>query len=114
MHHFRKTVRGLGSALGVFVVSSAFVLTAPVAPAEAGTVGSGPISTSGLCLTTAGGSAANGAGVQLAGCTSTSAQSWSLASDGTIRLSDKCLDVANGAVATGSAIDLYDCNGTAA
>jgi beta-glucanase (GH16 family) len=68
----------------------------------------------GKCVDVAGSSSANGTAVQLYDCNGTSAQAWTVGSDGTIRALGKCLDVAAAGTADGTKVQLYDCNGTAA
>jgi beta-glucanase (GH16 family) len=82
--------------------------TAP--PAAAGTI----TGIGGKCVDVPSGSTANGTAIQLYDCNGTTAQKWTVGSDGTIRALGKCLDVASGGTADGSAVQLYDCNGTAA
>ncbi|WP_329125600.1 ricin-type beta-trefoil lectin domain protein [Streptomyces sp. NBC_01465] len=79
-------------------------------PATAGTI----TGIGGKCVDVAAGSTANGTAVQLYDCNGTTAQKWTVGSDGTIRALGKCLDVASGGTADGSLVQLYDCNGTAA
>jgi beta-glucanase (GH16 family) len=66
----------------------------------------------GKCVDVAGASSANGAPVQLYDCNGTTAQSWTVGTDGTIRALGKCLDVTAAGTADGSKVQLYDCNGT--
>lgn len=68
----------------------------------------------GKCLDVAGAGTANGTAVDLYDCNGTSAQQWSVGSDGTIRALGKCLDVAAASTADGAKVQLYDCNGTGA
>ncbi|MEZ3180690.1 ricin-type beta-trefoil lectin domain protein [Streptomyces pimonensis] len=56
----------------------------------------------------------HGTAVQLYDCNGTSAQNWTVGSDGTIRALGKCLDVASGGTADGTPVQLWGCNGTAA
>jgi glucosylceramidase len=85
-----------------------------------GTQGSGTTKTGaisgygGKCVDVAGASTANGAAIQLYTCNGTSAQQWTVGSDGTLRASGKCMDVSGAGTANGTQIQLYDCNGTAA
>ncbi|MEV0090927.1 family 16 glycosylhydrolase [Streptomyces sp. NPDC050738] len=92
------------------VVDQVQVSTSSTPPASAGTI----TGIGGKCVDVAAGSAANGTAVQLYDCNGTTAQKWSVGSDGTIRALGKCLDVASGGTADGSLVQLYDCNGTAA
>jgi predicted alpha-1,2-mannosidase len=69
---------------------------------------------SGLCLDDSQSSTTNGNKVDIWGCDSTDAQSWTIAQDGTIRVLGKCLDAYHSGTTNGTAIDLYQCNGTGA
>jgi len=88
--------------------------------AGAGDAGAGPSRTGqitgygGKCVDVAGASAANGTAVQLYTCNGTTAQSWTVGTDGTVRALGKCLDVTGASSANGTKVQLYDCNGTAA
>ncbi|WP_046729236.1 ricin-type beta-trefoil lectin domain protein [Streptomyces humi] len=66
------------------------------------------------CLDVAGGSAANGTAVQLYDCNGSTAQQWTVQSDGSVRALGKCLDVTSASTADGAKVQLYDCNGTGA
>ncbi|MRT44833.1 hypothetical protein FGX00_03125, partial [Xylella fastidiosa subsp. multiplex] len=55
-----------------------------------------------------------GTAVQLYDCNGSSAQQWTVQSDGSIRSLGKCLDVTSASVADGAKVQLYDCNGTGA
>ncbi|GIE85403.1 ricin-type beta-trefoil lectin domain protein [Actinoplanes regularis] len=68
----------------------------------------------GKCVDVPGASSANGTQVQLYTCNGTSAQTWTVGSDGTIRALGKCLDVNAASSANGTKVQIYDCNGTAA
>ncbi|MFG2938968.1 ricin-type beta-trefoil lectin domain protein [Streptomyces sp. NPDC048282] len=68
----------------------------------------------GKCLDVAGGSSTNGTAVQLYDCNGSTAQQWTVQSDGTVRALGKCLDVTSGSTADGAKVQLYDCNGTGA
>ncbi|MFI8166150.1 ricin-type beta-trefoil lectin domain protein [Streptomyces sp. NPDC085931] len=68
----------------------------------------------GKCLDVAGGSSADGTAVQLYTCNGSSAQRWTVGSDGTVRALGKCLDVSGASTADGSRVQLYTCNGTSA
>ncbi|GAA4487297.1 hypothetical protein GCM10023191_014970 [Actinoallomurus oryzae] len=68
----------------------------------------------GKCVDVAGASSANGTAVQLYDCNGTSAQQWTVGSDGTLRALGKCMDVTAAGTANGTQIQLYDCNGTGA
>ncbi|MFE2262346.1 lectin [Streptomyces griseosporeus] len=68
----------------------------------------------GKCVDVAGANTANGTPVQLYDCNGTSAQQWTVASDGTLRALGKCLDVTGGGTGDGTKVQLYDCNGSGA
>ncbi|GAB2587599.1 hypothetical protein Aab01nite_49920 [Paractinoplanes abujensis] len=68
----------------------------------------------GKCVDIAAASSANGTAVQLYDCNGTTAQNWTVGTDGTIRGLGKCLDVAAAGTANGSLVQIYDCNGTGA
>jgi glucosylceramidase len=75
----------------------------------------GPITgLAGKCVDVAGGSTANGTAVDLFGCNSSAAQTWTKPADGTLRALGKCLDVSGGSTADGALVQLYDCNGSGA
>ncbi|GHH81210.1 glucosylceramidase [Kitasatospora indigofera] len=76
---------------------------------------SGPVTgLAGKCLDVAAAGTANGTAVQLYDCNGTTAQTWTLGTDGTVRALGKCLDVTGGATADGSKVQLWDCNGSGA
>ncbi|MEV6932312.1 ricin-type beta-trefoil lectin domain protein [Dactylosporangium sp. NPDC051485] len=66
------------------------------------------------CVDVAGASSANGTKIQLYTCNGSTAQQWTVGTDGTLRALGKCLDVAAASSANGTKVQLYDCNGTAA
>jgi glucosylceramidase len=68
----------------------------------------------GKCVDVAGDSSANGTAIDLYTCNGTSAQSWTVSSDGTLRALGKCLDLTSAGTANGTQAQLYDCNGTGA
>ncbi|MCW2861791.1 MAG: Chitinase [Actinoallomurus sp.] len=68
----------------------------------------------GKCVDVAGANSAIGTQVQLYTCNGTSAQQWTVGTDGTIRALGKCLDVAGANSANGTKVQIYDCNGTTA
>src|SRR3954447_2811735 len=109
MTRVRKT---LYAGLAVAVPGAALIYG--LLPASAATAG--PITgLGGKCVDVAGGSAANGAAIQLYDCNGSAAQRWTAGnSDGTIRALGKCLDVAAAATTNGAKIQLYDCNATGA
>ncbi|WP_433887547.1 glycosyl hydrolase [Streptomyces sp. CA-111067] len=68
----------------------------------------------GKCVDVAGGSSTNGTAVQLYDCNNSTAQTWTVGTDGTIRALGKCLDVTGQGTANGTKIQLWDCNGSGA
>ncbi|SEG10128.1 Ricin-type beta-trefoil lectin domain-containing protein [Actinacidiphila yanglinensis] len=66
----------------------------------------------GKCVDVAGASSTNGAAVQLNDCNGTTAQQWTVGSDGTLKALGKCMDVSSAGTANGTKVQLYDCNGT--
>jgi glucosylceramidase len=68
----------------------------------------------GKCVDVNAASTANGTQIQLYTCNSTTAQQWTVGTDGTIRSLGKCMDVSAAGTANGTKVQLYDCNGTAA
>jgi glucosylceramidase len=79
-----------------------------------GTGKTGPITgLGGKCVDVAGASSANGTAVQLYDCNGSSAQQWTVGTDGTIRALGKCLDVTGQSTADGAQLQLWDCGGTA-
>ncbi|WP_329613030.1 RICIN domain-containing protein [Streptomyces brevispora] len=102
------------SALGV-AAAAALLAGLTGSPAQGAATATGQITgLAGKCVDVAGASSANGTPVQLYDCNGSSAQQWSLGSDGTVKALGKCLDVASGGTANGSVVQLYDCNGSAA
>ena len=69
----------------------------------------GPVVSSGLCLTDRSSVTTDGNPVQLSACNGAAAQEWTIAPDGTIRALGKCLDVSGGTL-----IDLSTCAATSA
>jgi endoglucanase len=72
----------------------------------------GPLVLRGLCITATG--KADRSPVDLETCRGTTAQEWTINSDGSIAVTEsgKCLSVIGGATANGSLADSYDCNGS--
>jgi glucosylceramidase len=67
-----------------------------------------------LCVDVRSASTANGTPIQIYTCNGTSAQVWTVESNGTLQALGKCMDVTGGSSSNGALIDLYDCNGTGA
>jgi GH18 family chitinase len=75
----------------------------------------GPIKgIAGKCVDVASANSANGTAIQLWTCNSSSAQTWTVGTDGTIRALGKCMDISAAGTANGTVVQLYDCNGTGA
>jgi glucosylceramidase len=68
----------------------------------------------GKCIDVTGASSANGTAVQLFTCNGSTAQQWTVGTDGTVKALGKCLDVAGANSANGTKVQIYDCNGTTA
>jgi chitinase len=68
----------------------------------------------GKCVDVAAASSANGTAVQLYDCNGSTAQQWTVGSDGTIKALGKCMDLTSAGTANGTQVQLYDCNGTGA
>jgi hypothetical protein len=75
----------------------------------------GPIKgIAGKCVDVASANSANGTAIQLWTCNSSSAQTWTVGTDGTVRALGKCMDISAAGTANGTVVQLYDCNGTGA
>jgi chitinase len=68
----------------------------------------------GLCLDDRSASTADFNPIQVYTCNGTSAQNWTVNSNGTLTVLGDCLDVAGAGTANGTLVDLYPCNGTGA
>jgi glucosylceramidase len=68
----------------------------------------------GKCVDIAGANTTNGTQLQLFTCNGSSAQSWTVATNGTLQALGKCMDVSGGATANGTKVQLWDCNGSGA
>jgi chitinase len=68
----------------------------------------------GLCLDDRSSSTVDLNPVQVYVCNGSSAQQWTVGSNGTEQALGKCLDVDASGTANGTKVDLYDCNGTGA
>jgi lysophospholipase L1-like esterase len=91
---------------GIQAADAAGWIKAPVA--TGGPVQSG---IAGKCLDDNAGSSANGTAVQLWSCNGTTAQWWTLHTDGTLRVNGKCLDANAAGTVNGTKLQLWDCNG---
>ncbi|MFI7272913.1 ricin-type beta-trefoil lectin domain protein [Streptomyces sp. NPDC049879] len=67
----------------------------------------------GKCMDVNAASSANGTRVQLWSCNTSTAQWWTLRSDGTLRAVGKCLDANAHGTANGTQLQLWDCTGGA-
>ncbi len=105
-------MRRLLLATGLVLTAAAAVSLGPsVAQAVDPT---GPITgIAGKCVDVAGANSADGTAVQLYDCNGTSAQQWTVGSDGTLRALGKCLDVTDRGTANGSTVQLWSCTGGA-
>ncbi|MEV6738862.1 lectin [Streptomyces sp. NPDC051104] len=88
---------------------SSALLTASPAQAATGAI----TGLAGKCLDVAGANSADGTPVQLYDCNGTSAQQWTVGTDGTIRALGKCLDVTGNSTADGAKVQLWSCTGGA-
>jgi len=86
--------------------------TPPTTPPSTG--GSKITGVGGKCIDVASASSADGTAVQLYTCNGTTAQQWTVGTDGTIKALGKCMDVTGASTASGAKIQLYTCNGSAA
>lgn len=68
----------------------------------------------GKCVDVAGANTTNGTQIQLFTCNGTTAQSWTVGTDGTLQSLGKCMDVSAAGTANGTKVQLWDCNGTVA
>jgi chitinase len=68
----------------------------------------------GLCLDDRSASTANFNPIQVYTCNGTSAQNWTVNSNGSLTVLGNCLDVSGAGTANGTLVDLYPCNGTGA
>jgi hypothetical protein len=106
-----RLMRRLATFLAAALAAGA-LSTFVIAPAS-GADPTGPITgIGGKCIDIAGANSANGTAVQLYDCNGTSAQQWTVGSDGTLRALGKCMDITAAGTADGTQIQLYDCNGT--
>ncbi len=65
----------------------------------------------GKCVDVANGNPADGTQVRLWSCNGTSAQAWTVASNGTLQALGKCLDIIGNGTAPGTQVEIWDCNG---
>ena len=104
-----------GTPQSNYQFSSTFnALTGTTGGGGGGTQPTGQISGyGGKCVDVAAGGTANGTAVQLYDCNGTTAQSWTVASNGSLQSLGKCMDVTSAGTANGTKVQLWDCNGTA-
>ncbi|MEU3460734.1 glycosyl hydrolase [Streptomyces sp. NPDC006733] len=95
---------------GQFTIPTSTPPTTPPGGAHTGAI----TGVGGKCVDVAAASSANGTAVQLYDCNGSSAQSWTVGTDGTIRALGKCLDVTGQGTANGTKLQLWDCNGSGA
>jgi predicted alpha-1,2-mannosidase len=69
---------------------------------------------SGLCLDDNGAGTTNGTHVQIYTCNGSSAQQWTIESNGTIQTSGGCMDVSNGGTSNGTVVQWWTCNNSGA
>ncbi|MEY9838645.1 chitinase [Streptacidiphilus sp. EB103A] len=105
-----------GTAQSTYQFASIFnALTSGSTGGGGGTTPTGAITGyGGKCVDVAGASSTNGTAVQLYDCNGTSAQSWTVASNGSLQALGKCMDLTSAGTANGTQVQLYDCNGTGA
>ena len=115
------TATAFAVAPGIAVASHAAADTASVTAAAAqaaspATVGAtGPITGyEGLCLDDRSASTADFNPIQVYTCNGTTAQQWTVESNGSLEVLGMCLDVDAAGTTDGTLVDLYTCNGTAA
>ncbi|HEX4788756.1 MAG TPA: lectin [Actinospica sp.] len=99
---------GMLHVFAVGFTSAASAATGAVYSGASGTV------LGGLCLDDNGAGATNGTKVQIWGCNGSSAQQWTIASNGTVQTQGGCLDVSNGGTADGTLVQWYTCNSSGA
>ncbi|ACU72963.1 glycoside hydrolase family 3 domain protein [Catenulispora acidiphila DSM 44928] len=68
----------------------------------------------GMCVDVRSANSADGTPVQVYTCNGTTAQQWTVESNGSLQALGKCLDVNAAGTANGSLVQLYTCNGTVA
>jgi subtilase family serine protease len=79
--------------------------------------GTGPIVSgvsASLCVDDNGASTTQGSHVQIWSCNGTSAQNWTVASNGTLQVLSGCMDVTSSGTTPGTLVQYWPCNGTGA
>jgi beta-glucanase (GH16 family) len=84
--------------------------TAP--PVPTGSTSALKSTLSARCIDIPGANPADATRLQTYDCNGSTAQQWTLASDGTAQALGKCMDAAAAGTANGTAVQLYTCNGT--
>ena len=97
-------------SLGEQLASQFVGTTPPTGGGASGTI----TGLGGKCADAAAASSANGTAVQLYDCNGTTAQNWTVGTDGTVKALGKCLNIVNSGTANGAKAELFDCNGSAA
>ncbi|WP_333769398.1 extracellular catalytic domain type 1 short-chain-length polyhydroxyalkanoate depolymerase [Streptomyces sp. IBSBF 2435] len=98
---------------GQFTIPTGTPTTPPTTPPGGSHTGA-VTGVGGKCVDVAAASTANGTAVQLYDCNGSTAQSWTVGTDGTIRALGKCLDVTGQGTANGTKLQIWDCNGSGA
>jgi chitinase len=102
-----------GTSQSAYQFSSIFNSITGTSTGGGGTSRTGQITGyGGKCVDVAAAGTANGTAIQLYDCNGTSAQQWTVGTDGTLKALGKCLDVTSAGTANGTTVQLYDCNGT--
>jgi hypothetical protein len=98
--------------------NAAFPLTSTAGTTPGGPIPSGIFNENGgtntgldMCVDEAGDSSSPGAAVQLADCTNSPEQNWTVAPNGTIDINGLCLDTKGGATTAGTAVVAGTCDG---
>jgi hypothetical protein len=99
---------GVAAVIAGLIACVGLVVGGTSAVAATGTI----TGTGGKCVDVAAANSANGTQVQLYTCNGSSAQQWTVGTDGTVQALGKCLDVAAASTANGAKVQIYDCNGT--
>ncbi|MFI7388181.1 lectin [Streptomyces sp. NPDC049813] len=108
-HRSLRSTALRGALATALLAASASALATTPASAATGTI----TGLGGKCLDVAAANSANGTAVQLYDCNGTTAQQWTVGSDGTVRALGKCLDVTGSSTANGARLQLWDCSGGA-
>ncbi|MFC8256828.1 RICIN domain-containing protein [Streptomyces sp. NPDC057291] len=109
----RRRLGPLALPAALLLAAGASLVTLPATASAAATATGAITGLGGKCVDVAGASAANGTAVQLYDCNGTTAQQWTVGTDGTIRALGKCLDAKDNGTANGTQLQLWDCSGAA-